>query len=82
MLTKIQKWGNSQGGRIAKSLLLDAGLNVGDEVEIIVRKGSITISPVRRKRGRHNLEELVAKIPENYEPVEIDWGKPVGGETW
>ncbi|RLA97646.1 MAG: transcriptional regulator/antitoxin, MazE [Deltaproteobacteria bacterium] len=82
MLTKIQKWGNSQGVRIAKNILADAGLNVGDQVEISVKGGSITISPAKRKRGRHNLEELVAGIPETYEASEVDWGEPVGKEIW
>ena len=31
MLAKIQKWGNSQGLRLAKNLLADAQLDVGDE---------------------------------------------------
>jgi len=82
MVTKIQKWGNSQGVRIAKNILADVGLNVGDEVEISVKDGSITISATKRKRGRHSLEELVARIPENYQVAEVDWGKPVGKEIW
>ena len=34
MRAKIQKWGNSQGLRIAKNLLTDAQLDVGDQVDI------------------------------------------------
>ncbi|MBA7561068.1 Antitoxin MazE [subsurface metagenome] len=82
MLTKIQKWGNSQGLRFSKNLLSDAHIGVGDEVDIEVKDGVIIISPANRKRGRHNLKDLVARIPENYQTSEVDWGEPVGKETW
>jgi len=82
MLTKIQKWGNSQGLRLAKSLLADAKLDVGDEVDISVKNGAMIVTPARRIRGRYNLKDLVERIPENYEAGEIDWGEPVGKEAW
>ena len=82
MLTKIQKWGNSQGLRLPKNLLADAQIGVGDEVDISVKEGIIMVSPTRRKRGRHNLKDLVARIPENYQAGEVDWGEPVGKEAW
>jgi mRNA interferase MazF len=82
MLAKIQKWGNSQGLRLSKNLLADAQISVGDEVHIAVKDGIITISPAKRKRGRHNLKDLVARIPDNYQANEVDWGEPVGKEIW
>ncbi len=82
MNTKIQKWGNSQGLRLAKTVLEDARLGVGDKVEISVRDGIIVIAPIRKDRGKYRLEDLVAKIPEDYQADEIDWGKPVGKEAW
>ncbi len=82
MLAKIQKWGNSQGLRLAKTLLADAHIGVGDEVDISVKDGIIIVSPAKRIRGRHNLKDLVARIPENYQTSEVDWGEPVGKETW
>ena len=82
MLTKIQKWGNSQGLRLPKNLLADAQIDVGDEVDISVKEGIIMVSPAKRKRGRHNLKDLVARIPENYQAGEVDWGEPVGKEAW
>jgi len=82
MLAKIQKWGNSQGLRLAKNLLSDANIGVGDEVDIAVKDGIIIISPTKRQRGRHNLKELVARIPKNYQTSEVDWGEPVGKEVW
>ena len=82
MITRIQKWGNSQGIRIAKGVLAELGLNVGDEVNISVTGQEIKISPVRKRRVRYNLDDLVKRIPKDYTPIEVDWGKPVGREAW
>ncbi len=82
MLTKIQKWGNSQGLRLAKTVLEDARLEVGDEVDVAVRDDIIVIAPIRKIRGRYRLEDLVAQIPEDYHASEVDWGVPVGKEAW
>lgn len=82
MVTKIQKWGNSQGLRLPRQVLEDARLNVGDDVEVGAKHGVIVISPVRRIRGRVSLETLVSGIPEGYRPGEEPWGAPVGREEW
>jgi antitoxin MazE len=82
MLAKIQKWGNSQGLRLAKNLLADAQLGVGDEVDISVKDGIMIVAPAKRIHGRHKLEDLVARIPENYQTSEVDWGEPAGKEVW
>ena len=82
MHAKIQKWGNSQGVRLTKSLLADAQLGVGDEVEINVKDGMMIIKPAKKIRRRHKLEDLVARIPKNYQSEEVDWGTPVGKEAW
>ena len=73
MLAKIQKWGNSQGLRLAKNLLADVQLNIGDEVDISVKDGILIVTPAKRIRGRHKLKDLVARIPENYQTSEVDW---------
>lgn len=82
MLAKIQRWGNSQGLRLTKNLLEDAQLDVGDEVDVSVKDGIMIVKPAKRIRGRHNLKDLVARIPQNYESGEVDWGEPVGKEIW
>ncbi|MFZ1936017.1 MAG: AbrB/MazE/SpoVT family DNA-binding domain-containing protein [Thermoguttaceae bacterium] len=82
MVTKVQKWGNSQGLRLAKQVLEDASIAVGDDVDVAVRDGVIVIAPLKRVRGKCNLKELVSRIPRNYRGKEIDWGKPVGREVW
>ena len=82
MVTKVQKWGNSQGLRLAKQVLEDAHIAVGDDVDVTARDGLIVIAPVRRIRGKQSLEELSHASPEKHKPAEVDWGKPVGREAW
>jgi antitoxin MazE len=82
MVTKVQKWGNSQGLRLAKSLLDEAQVDIGDEVKVSVRRGQIIIEPVTKVRGGYDLKKLVAKIPKNYRAEEMDWGHAVGKEAW
>jgi len=82
MVTKVQRWGNSQGLRIGKRLLEDAGIAVGDDVDVVVRDGNIMVTPVARVRGKYSLRELVARVPKDYRPEEADWGAPVGKEIW
>jgi antitoxin MazE len=82
MVTKIQKWGNSQGLRLAKRVLEDARLAVGDDVDVTARDGLIVIAPARRIRGRRSLKDLVSRIPKGYRANETDWGEPAGREAW
>ena len=80
MVTKVQKWGNSQGPRLAKQVLEEAGISVGDPVDVSTRDGVIVVAPVRRVRGKQSLHELVSRMPKNYRPKELDWGRPIGRE--
>ena len=85
MLTKVQRWGNSQGLRFTKAILEEARINVGDRVSVTVREGRIIVEPVttvRTVRGRDDLKTLVAAMPEGYRVEEEDWGPPAGKETW
>ena len=82
MITKVQKWGNSQGIRLSKELLSHVEINVGDAVDVAVRDGALVVTPLRRVRGGHDLRELVRRIPKDYKPKELDWGYPVGREVW
>ena len=82
MLSKIQKWGNSQGLRFTKALLQEVQLNVGDEVSVSVENGRIIVEPATKVRGKYDLKELVLRIPQDYQAEELDWGKPVGKEEW
>lgn len=82
MITKVQKWGNSQGLRLSKQLLYSAKIDVGDAVDVSVRDGAIVIAPIHRVGGKYDLRELVRLIPKGVKMGEEDWGHPVGGEVW
>jgi len=82
MHTKIQKWGNSQGLRLARNILEDASLDIGDEVDIKVQDGIIIIAPSRLIRGKYRIENLIAEIPADYRTEEVNLSKPVGKEEW
>jgi antitoxin MazE len=82
VITRIQKWGNSQGLRLAREILAEAGLDVGDAVDVSVRDGAVLIVSARRVRGAVALEALVKQLPADHEPQEFDWGRPHGREVW
>jgi antitoxin MazE len=82
MITKVQKWGNSQGLRLSKDLLADVHIEVGDAVHVSVHEGSLIVTPANRVRGSRSLEELAARVPTDYRPSELDWGPPAGREVW
>lgn len=82
MVTKVQKWGNSQGLRVSKEMLDKAQISLGDEVQVSVRNGRIIVEPLHKVRGRYQLDDLLAKIPKKYRAQEVDWGSPMGKEAW
>ncbi len=82
MLLKVQRWGNSQGLRLTKALLNEAGIHVGDEVNVSVQNGRIIVEPVSCIRRKYDLETLLSQMPEEYQPEELDWGPPTGKEIW
>jgi antitoxin component of MazEF toxin-antitoxin module len=57
-------------------------IDAGDEVEVTVEAGRILVEPSQRVRGKYCLEDLLARMPEDYVPHEEDWGEPVGREEW
>jgi antitoxin MazE len=82
MVTKVQRWGNSQGLRLSRQVLEDARISVDDDVDVAVRDGVIVVTPASGTRGRQSLRRLVARIPRHYKPEEIVWGAAVGREAW
>ncbi len=80
MVTKVQKWGNSQGLRLAKHVLENARIAVGDDVEIIVGDEQITLKKV--VKPKYDLAEMVARMPCDYQTREESFGPPVGREEW
>ena len=82
MTIKIQKTENSDGIYFTKKMLEAAQINVGDEVHVTIQNGRIIVETAPQARRRIDLQTLLAKMPEDYQPEEIDWGKPIGKEVW
>jgi antitoxin MazE len=82
MITKVQKWGNSQGLRFSREILEKASITIGEQVDVSARKGEIVVKPAVLVRGKYRLKDLIAKMPHSYSPHEEDWGSPVGKEVW
>jgi antitoxin MazE len=80
MVAKVQKWGNSQGLRLAKHVLERAGISVGDDVEIVVGEEEIVIK--KASKPKFDLAEMVARMPRDYQAREDSFGEPVGKEEW
>ena len=70
MLSQVAKWGNSQGIRINKKLLQNAGIELNDEVEIKARNNLIVIRPTARKTLEWYLEGY------DGESDRYEWGNP------
>jgi antitoxin MazE len=80
MIAKIQKWGNSLGVRIPKSVAQDARIGEGSSVELSVEEGRVILAPLKSRK--YTLKELVDKITPQNMHGESDWGPPVGKEAW
>ncbi|MCE5223742.1 AbrB/MazE/SpoVT family DNA-binding domain-containing protein [bacterium] len=91
MLTKIKKWGNSQGVRIPKAFLDNLKISEDDEVEIVSDQEKIVIQKVSKPEHLSLKERLEQFYNQPIEEVlsnkrgpseEVDWGKPMGKEVW
>jgi len=82
MQTSIVKWGNSRGIRLPKHLLASANLTDSDVVEITAKDDSLIIKKMHIERQYKTIQDRFANFNEDYESVDINWGKPVGKEIW
>ncbi len=81
MTAIISKWGNSQGLRFPKDIMKDLNLSVGDKVKITTENHKVIIEPIKEKRKKYDINDLVSKIPDNYKPYE-KFSEKVGIEEW
>ena len=80
MQAQVKEWGNSQGIRLPKEALREAGIALNEVVDVKVSNGVITLV----KTFRHKtLEERAAEYDGKLLlDGEYDWGEPVGREVW
>lgn len=80
--TTLVKWGNGQGVRLAKAVTEEAGFHAGDELEVRVSNGTVTLTPTHRR---------IVTIPDfesmfaNYQgsaPSEDGFAAKAGREAW
>ncbi len=80
MLTKIQKWGNSLGLRIPKSLAKEARVEAGSPIDIALDDGQLVIRPVRSPA--YQLDELLSRVTAANRHDEVSTGGATGREAW
>jgi antitoxin MazE len=79
--TKVQKWGNSLGVRIPRTLAEEAAVAEGSVVDLAVdRRGRLIVSPERAQR--YELQELLARITDDNLHGETWDDGPHGREAW
>lgn len=78
MSVKIQKWGNSLGVRIPKTVMEKVNLKENSEVEIESKNGTIVIFPATEK---YSLDDLIDQITKSNLHSEKDF-KSEGDEVW
>jgi antitoxin MazE len=76
---RVSRWGNSLAVRIPRTMADRARIEEGQEVELIVVDGCLTIRPRARS---YTLDELIDQITAENRHDEVDWGKPEGHEVW
>jgi antitoxin MazE len=80
MKTLVQRWGNSLALRIPKAFAEEISVREGDEVEMKVTKGRLTVAP--RPHRDYRLADLVAEIRPGNLHKEIAATGPRGREAW
>jgi len=81
MTATISTWGNSQGLRFPKDIMNQLSLSIGDKVKIFVENQKIVLEPVKPKRKKIDINNLVKDIPLEYNASEI-FNDKMGKEEW
>ncbi|MCP9828187.1 AbrB/MazE/SpoVT family DNA-binding domain-containing protein [Synechococcus sp. L2F] len=80
METRVQKWGNSLGVRIPRSLAEEIGLAPGTPVSLCAKDGELVVKPALPRRL--DLDDLLAEVtPANIHSC-MDTGVHVGLEAF
>jgi antitoxin MazE len=78
--TQVSKWGNSLAVRIPRHIVEELNLKVNDAIAFSIENGKVTLA-LSPALPEFTLDELLGQVTEESES-EIDWGKPMGSETW
>ena len=86
--TTIKKWGNSQGIRLSKEILLQMNLKENDTIGIDIYDGKMVIEKINKPKYLNLQERLEAFYKRPIEDIyvestqEVDVGDSVGNEQW
>lgn len=82
MTTKIQKWGNSLGVHIPKSIARELSIREGSTVSFVVKGDALLLRP--SIKPKYTLKELLKKFDSKTLHDTVEWGADVGEEkiTW
>lgn len=80
MNATVQKWGNSLALRIPSAVAKGLLLRQGSSVKLAVENGTIVVKPA--KRTKPSLSRMLAGITKENRHAALDWGAPVGRESW
>ena len=80
MRATIKKWGNSAAVRLPASVMQATQLKIDDLVEVREDRSRIVIERVRS--GEYELSDLLRGITNKNQHRAVDFGPPVGGESW
>ena len=80
MQLAVRKWGNSLAIRIPKTIATESKIGEGSLVEIRLKKGSVIITPVRKRD--YSLDELLEGVTAENIHGEAGTGARVGKEQW
>ncbi len=80
MEIKLQKWGNSYGIRIPKTILKTLNIKANDKLKIEENEDKIVISKINK--NKISLEERFAQYKGENLAKEFIWDDPIGEEIW
>jgi len=82
MTATISSWGNSQGLRFPKDIMKELSLSVGDKMKVFIENHKIVLEPLREKREKYDINDLVAKLPKVAQRKHEEFDNSVGLEEW
>jgi antitoxin MazE len=79
MQVEVVKWGNSSAVRLPAAAMKDLQIALGDRLELETVDGHIVLKPAAKA---YNLKDMVDQINAQNQHELVDFGAPVGRETW
>ena len=79
MQVEVVKWGNSSAVRLPAAILKEVHIALGDRLELRAEEGRIVLERAQRE---YCLEELLAGITKENMHAPVEFGAPMGRETW